>query len=570
MRLAYRLLDRRHEHWILASMLLVLHAVLDAGLDSAFATALMSTHLGLFFLWQPIWQKDERLDPATAALIGLLVGTMLFALDWWLLFGWLVILIGLVAGRSFSTRQERYVYLVSLAVLIADLLLVCAPPLLLGQPLSPGLAQVVRLGLYLAPALIYAIPPITVPPREPFPVDFFRGITFALLTALLAAFSVLITLRLGLDYPLALVATLMVLALLLFFLSWMTTPGGAGIGLLAVWEKSVLNIGTPFEAWLGNIATLALTRETAEDFLEAAVDALLDIPWISAVEWRSADIAGIEGERTRHHLTVETESLAVTLYTERSFSSALLAHCRLLIHVLGHFYLAKRRENEEANEAHLRAIHETGARLTHDVKNLLQSLKTIAETLAAATGAEQERRALALLSKRLPDVVERLQLTLDRLQRPAPPSRQPMAADAWWQEASRRHADEDLQLSARFDAPGASLPRECFDSVLDNLLDNACAKRAAGQAARIDVELVADGAGVRLAVSDDGSAIAAELARSLLRRPVPSARGLGVGLYQSARQARAAGCTLELAENRAGRVCFVLAAPAQAPATQGS
>ena len=193
------------------------------------------------------------------------------------------------------------------------------------------------------PALIYAIPPLTGPQREPFPVDFIRGITFALMTALLAVFSVLITLRLGIDYPLALVTTLIALGLLLLFLSWITTPGTAGIGLLAVWEKSVLNIGTPFEAWLGNIANLARQRARADDFLEAAIDELADIPWISAVEWHTEHDGGIEGTRTGNHLTVETDSLRITLHTERSFSSALLIHCRLLIQVLGHFYVAKQR-----------------------------------------------------------------------------------------------------------------------------------------------------------------------------------------------------------------------------------
>ena len=73
----YRLLDRRHEHWILASMLLVLHAALDAGLNNALSAALMTTHLGLFFLWQPIWQKDQRLDPwAAASRVAVRVGCL--------------------------------------------------------------------------------------------------------------------------------------------------------------------------------------------------------------------------------------------------------------------------------------------------------------------------------------------------------------------------------------------------------------------------------------------------------------------------------------------------------------
>ena len=64
---------------------------------------------------------------------------------------------------------------------------------------------------------------------------------------------------------------------------------------------------------------------------------------------------------------MDTEALKVTGYAERSFSSALLIHCRLLIQVLGHVYVAKRRENEQASEARLRASYATGARVTPDV-----------------------------------------------------------------------------------------------------------------------------------------------------------------------------------------------------------
>lgn len=551
----YRLLDRRHEHWILASMLLVLHAALDAGLNNALSAALMTTHLGLFFLWQPIWQKDQRLDPRAATVILLLVGGMLVALNGWIIFAWLVVLIGIVAGRSFSTRQERYVYMVSLAVLISELLVVCAAPLFLGRPLSPLIAQTFRIGLYLAPVLLYAIPPLTGPSREPFPVDFFRGITFALMTALLAVFSVLMNLRLGIDYPLALVFTLTALGMLLLFLSWITTPGGS-MGLLAVWEKSVLNIGTPFEAWLGNIANLARQRAQADDFLEGAIGELADIPWISGVEWRTAEASGMEGKRTYNHLSVDTDTLRVTLYTERSFSSALLIHCRLLIQVLGHFYVAKQRENEEASEAHLRAIYETGARVTHDIKNLLQSLHTLAGSLQTVQGAEQEHRGFNLLKRRLPDIAKRLQLALDKLQRPREQAQDRVNVAVWWAQVCERYDDAGIRLQGTIEDAAASLPRDCFDSVLENLLDNARAKVAGGAARIIEVRVAALDGRVCCSVGDDGVAIPESLARDVLRRPVPSANGLGIGLYQAARQARVVGCTLELKENRDGSVRF--------------
>jgi hypothetical protein len=52
--------------------------------------------------------------------------------------------------------------------------------------------------------------------------------------------------------------------------------------------------------------------------------------------------------------------------------------------------------------------------------------------------------------------------------------------------------------------------------------------------------------------------VPAGIAASLLRAPVPSDSGLGIGLYQAARQAQAAGYALRLEANRDGEVCFTL------------
>lgn len=552
-----RLLDRRHEHWLLASMLLVLQTTVDGDLGATLARALMMAHLGLFFLWQPIWQKDERLQLPAIGLVAVLVGAVVTALGWWMLFAWLVILIGLVAGRSFTTRQERYVYMLSLAFLVTELLINATAPLFLGAALPAAVTGPFRIGLYLLPLALYAIPPITTPSRDPFPVDFFRGITFALMTALLAVASALVSLRLHIDYPIALVGSLMALGLLLLLLSWMTSPG-SGAGLMSVWEKSVLNIGTPFEAWLGNIANLAAQRSDANDFLEAAVEELNDIPWISGVEWRTAQGGDMVGQRSRHHLAVETDQIRVTLYTERAFSSALLIHCRLLIQVLGHFYAAKQREDKEASEAHLRAIYETGARVTHDIKNLLQSLNTMAGALETATTAEQEHRGFVLLRRRLPDIAQRLARALEKLQDPARPSAERIAVADWWAALNARLQGTRIATSVALAADAARVPGECFDSVVDNLLDNALQKIAAGRARSVAVDLVADADGVCVSVSDDGPAIAEDIARKLLREPVPSLTGHGIGLYQAARQAELAGCELALADNRDGAVRFSL------------
>jgi hypothetical protein len=52
--------------------------------------------------------------------------------------------------------------------------------------------------------------------------------------------------------------------------------------------------------------------------------------------------------------------------------------------------------------------------------------------------------------------------------------------------------------------------------------------------------------------------VAAEVLRGLLKGPVPSETGFGIGLYQTGRLAEISGFSLQLRDNDPGRVCFSL------------
>ena len=65
--------------------------------------------------------------------------------------------------------------------------------------------------------------------------------------------------------------------------------------------------------------------------------------------------------------------------------------------------------------------------------------------------------------------------------------------------------------------------------------------------------------------------ISAEVLQGLLRAPVSSQSGFGIGLYQTSKLAEISGFALTLTRNEAGNVCFTLrgevrGARAQAPA----
>ena len=59
-------------------------------------------------------------------------------------------------------------------------------------------------------------------------------------------------------------------------------------------------------------------------------------------------------------------------------------------------------------------------------------------------------------------------------------------------------------------------------------------------------------------VCDSGSVVREDVVNDLLRAPVASENGLGIGLFHAARQAEGYGYALRLACNEAGKVCFEL------------
>lgn len=61
--------------------------------------------------------------------------------------------------------------------------------------------------------------------------------------------------------------------------------------------------------------------------------------------------------------------------------------------------------------SYLRAVHETGARLTHDVKNLLQSLSNLC--FMAQASDDNGKAFNQQIQRQLPQITQRLQQTLE-------------------------------------------------------------------------------------------------------------------------------------------------------------
>jgi signal transduction histidine kinase len=302
---------------------------------------------------------------------------------------------------------------------------------------------------------------------------------------------------------------------------------------------------------------VAEAESQPESFVSRALTNMHELPWVAGVAWRTPQGDGATGTTSKFVTSQSFRELQLTFYTRWSLSPALLLHLKLLTQILGHFYEAKRREQLQRQNGYTQAIYDTGARLTHDVKNLLQSLKSLCA--AAETTAAAEAESLnALIKRQLPQITQRLTTTLEKLKAPEQEVRTPMVAAAqWWTSLKSRHVAGDVVFEASGAVTG-EIPGELFDSVAENLLANAAIKAQREAGTRISLRFEAANGGA-LTVCDTGSAIPREVAGRLLQAPVPSHTGLGIGLYQAALQTERLGYRLRLVSNQAGRVCFELA-----------
>ncbi len=264
------------------------------------------------------------------------------------------------------------------------------------------------------------------------------------------------------DYGTALVKTFLFIGALVLLISWLLSPRTGFSGLAELWTQSLLNIGTPFERWIRDIATLKSESETPESFLEQATYKLLALPMIDGVSWHTDDLDGHHGIETKNPVRIDSEHLHVTIMTSRGIGATLLLHFKLLIQIIDHFYTAKLQERELARQAHMQAIYETGARITHDIKNILQSFHNIT-SLVSDESSKKSGATHDLLKKQLPVLTQRLESALDKLQRSETCTATYTLASDWWQELKIRHGHTDIIFNADI-SRDREIPHELFDS----------------------------------------------------------------------------------------------------------
>ncbi len=548
--LANRLANR--PHLLLAGHLLMLHALAFGGWQVPAVRLLWLVALGLFLIWQPFVDGEQRISGRQGvALIGAVLASTLL-LGPWLLLIWSGALAASIGGRVMGAvqRGERAGYLLAFGYLIALTMLGIVPEISPAAQVDAGLRDAVAILMPLALPVLLLFP--AQPPRrksgEAF--DLFYGILVFLVLAVLVLGALAYMPIGGTGYIESLFKTSMTVAGALLVVAWAWNPRGGFSGIGSAISHYLLSLGMPLEQWLVHLSQESERNHDPEMFLAAAMRRLAGTPWVLGVSWQVGAVKGCVGEASSFTHDTHAGDLKLTVFFRHLPSPALHWHLEWLLRLAIEFYLVKRQSQQLQRMGYAQAIYETGARVTHDVKNLLQSLQGLCY---AATQPGDPAEVANLLRRQLPQIADRLKSTLDKLQSPQLEDDERLDARAWWLHLQDRYAHAGIEWHGA-PHPEETLPRALFDRVAENLLQNALSKRQRESGLAIAVMFGEAG----LSVSDNGSAMPPEVAEGVLSAPVASHDGLGVGLYHAARQAEALGYRLALVENRPGCVLFRL------------
>ncbi|HEY4998028.1 MAG TPA: sensor histidine kinase [Usitatibacter sp.] len=555
-RLATRIAS--HRRWVVLAMLLALHVALVADPGSEFQRVWLLVHFGLFLLWQPFIAAERELEIFSGALLLGITAVTLYFLAGWMIVAWLLILLGILGGRVFMVQasQRNRFYLVAFGYVLAVLLLRAVPALVLpGQAVPEPLARFGLVALPLALLLLAVLPMGSHESESGQVFDFFYAVLVFQLGVVLVLGSIALMRYTHDRYFTSVALTVLGFGFALFVLAVLWNPLRGFGGLRTYFSRYLLSVGMPFELWVRRIAELAENEPDSRRFLDESFREIASLPWIRGAYWHSPDGEGGYGESGGFATRFGYHQLEVMFHTEIGLSPALLLHMRLLAQVVGEFYEGKRRESVLRQNAYMQAVHETGARLTHDVKNLLQSLYALTSMAPPEAGDGYG----GLLQRQLPQLTKRLHATLEKLRAPEVAIRElAMTSRAWWTDLERRLDRSGVVLKPDVEMD-IDVPAALFDGFIENAIDNAREKMLREPGIEISVVFACNLRQVELSVCDTGAPVDDAVTRKLFREPIERRGGLGIGLFQEARQARLAGYQLELAHNRVGYVCFTLA-----------
>ncbi len=546
----------QYERQLLAGILLLLHSLIWYTNGSLFQFPLTLVLYGLFILWQPVWNKEDKINNL-AFIIPLLI---------LILFGYYypnesivffsLLIAGLIGSRLFSYNTSRAFDLVALTLIILELTIGIIPIIFRPIEIPPQFAKYIQIIILIPVSLYFLVPTPERSSDKRSQVDLINGILTSTLIAIVALGGIVINLIYGVEYIDGLLLTVFFVSTLAISISWFWNPGVGYSGLSVLWNRYAMTIGGPFETWINTLTTLIEEPYiSANDFLQAACEHLIENDWLNGIQWQFKSLTIASGSRYgavfEHQLS---DQITVSIYFKSDPGQALRQHTILLIRMAYQFYLAKLNQDKMRAQEHFATIHHTGARLTHDIKNILQSIKASIDIIQTEP-EDKKSKSSKLLRQNLNQISSRLESTLGKLKSPElSTSIKVINIQEWGKRLSSEHTYPWLKINLDISL-NHPVPSDLFDSVISNLISNTQNKPEVSQ---VIIDVISNNEMIVVNVCDDGQAVNPDLEDSLFLKPIASGKGMGIGLYQSAIMARTFNFELELANNENGRVCFSL------------
>ena len=531
----------RHLPSLLGLSLLPLHLG-SFNWDSLLEILLWGNHAILASIW---YLTAANYSLASVRLLTMLVLTTAIGFFWSLpiaIIIWLVLLSASIIGRSLTSPREIIPYLpvsVYLLIMIADR--IAATELLSNS--VPALVGHIALAVAFAASLI---------PLSPQQEAKQASDTEQLYTAL------------ALTTIIACIALFIISQLQQGDLAFNT---GAAFATLFSYQAVLLmsarrhssthsRNSNAFQIWFSETLEAVDLPDNDQAFLHGSLTRYSELMSLQHCEWQIGDLSGHMGEPGDNLHQAIDEQAWLTISTAEPLSSQVQRQTSNCLNLLKSLIHSKQQAQQLKNQRHMESIYETGARITHDVKNLLQSLNTLTSAVDHSK-PEQAPAIQNLIKKQLPLIRQKLQSTLEKLAAPEDVSSTFQVARIWWEKIQLRYSDRHIEFhqTLNFDH---LVPRDLFERVAENLLENTLRKRQAEPDIRIQVEFESTVHRVALRVTDTGSSAPEEIAALLFKGPIDSTSGYGIALYQCATQAIQQGFQLTMTHNEPGNVSFYL------------
>ena len=380
-------------------------------------------------------------------------------------------------------------------------------------------------------------------------VEHIAAVLFFLFTLVLALSAALLTALRILPYGPAVLLTV-VLGQVCAAVFWLAWSPFLGSGLSTVFFRHVLSLGVPVDEWLAQMEEISSHRTSAADFWQSALRRLQERLRLRGLRWSGNEGAALElGTAAGPHVDLPLRDGSLRVYAERRWLPSTIFNLWMLARVASEFRQAKLREERRAAETAVRSVHEIGAKTTHDIKNILHVIRLMAKR--PESSSPERMQQLGKLAERLEEALKSMGSAAARAA-----TGTTIAAATWWQGVQERYCDLGVVFEpVAADFPVQDIPAELFDRALENMVHNAIRKQHGGEPLQVKVRFEP---GPALEVADNGAAVDDHIVERLFAMPVPSADGMGIGLFQLAAAAAKAGWQLRLASNRKGDVRFRL------------